>query len=114
DVRFAQDEMQRTKNSFMSQIQEREGEIQRLRNQLATKTLTSTSEAELENRVRALTENLIQKQTMIEALSTEKNSLVLQLERLEQQYRDVQASSARHIKSTSVTFDGIEDNDENT
>ena len=51
--------------------------------QLATKALTSTSEEELENRVRALTENLIQKQTLIEALSTEKNSLVLQLERLE-------------------------------
>jgi hypothetical protein len=33
--------------------------------------------------VRALTENLIQKQTVIEALSTEKSSLVLQLERLE-------------------------------
>lgn len=30
-----------------------------------------------------MTENLIQKQTLIEALSTEKNSLVLQLERLE-------------------------------
>lgn len=51
--------------------------------QLATKSLTSTSEEELGNRVRALTENLIQKQTLIEALSTEKNSLVLQLERLE-------------------------------
>lgn len=51
--------------------------------QLATKALTSTSEEELGNRVRALTENLIQKQTLIEALSTEKNSLVLQLERLE-------------------------------
>lgn len=33
--------------------------------------------------MRALTENLIQKQTVIEALSTEKSSLVLQLERLE-------------------------------
>ena len=51
--------------------------------QLATKALTSTSEEELGNRVKALTENLIQKQTLIEALSTEKNSLVLQLERLE-------------------------------
>ena len=54
-----------------------------LSQQLATKALISTSEEELENRVRALTENLIQKQTLIEALSTEKNSLVLQLERLE-------------------------------
>ena len=51
--------------------------------QLLAKSYTTTSEAELEKRVRALTENLIQKQTVIEALSTEKSSLVLQLERLE-------------------------------
>lgn len=51
--------------------------------QLLAKSYTTTSEAELEKRVRALTESLIQKQTVIEALSTEKSSLVLQLERLE-------------------------------
>ena len=44
--------------------------------------MSSTSESELESRVRELTESLIQKQTMVEALSTEKNSLGLQLERL--------------------------------
>lgn len=41
------------------------------------------NDAELEDRVKSLTENLIQKQTIIETLHTEKNSLVLQLERLE-------------------------------
>ena len=45
--------------------------------------MSTSSEAELENRLHALTESLIQKQTMLEALSTEKNSLVLQLERME-------------------------------
>lgn len=50
--------------------------------QLATKSMSSTTETELESRVRELTESLIQKQTMVEALSTEKNSLGLQLERL--------------------------------
>ena len=50
--------------------------------QLATKSMSSTTEYELESRVRELTESLIQKQTMVEALSTEKNSLGLQLERL--------------------------------
>lgn len=43
----------------------------------------SPSQEELENRVHAITDNLIQKQTLIERLSTEKNSLSLQLERLE-------------------------------
>ena len=45
--------------------------------------MSSTSQTELENRLHALTESLIQKQTMLEALGTEKNSLVLQLERME-------------------------------
>ena len=48
-----------------------------------TKSMSSSTEGELENRVRSLTESLIQKQTVLEALSTEKNSLVLQLERTE-------------------------------
>ncbi|XP_078349611.1 golgin subfamily A member 5-like isoform X2 [Oculina patagonica] len=114
DLHHAQDEVRGTKTSFMSQIQERENEIQKLRNQLATKALTSTSEEELGNRVRALTENLIQKQTLIEALSTEKNSLVLQLERLEKQYRDVQASTSKMMAGPSATYDGFDDTDENT
>ena len=43
--------------------------------------MSSSTETELESRVKTLTESLIQKQTMLETLSTEKNSLTLQLER---------------------------------
>ena len=50
---------------------------------MMAKSASSTSQIELESRLRALTESLIQKQTMLEALSTEKNSLVMQLERME-------------------------------
>ena len=50
---------------------------------MVTKTASSTSQTELEGRLHTLTESLIQKQTMLETLSTEKNSLSLQLERLE-------------------------------
>jgi len=45
--------------------------------------VNATSEEELENRLHSLTESLIQKQTMLEGLSTDKSSLVLQLERME-------------------------------
>lgn len=114
DLHYAQDEVRANRTSFMSQIQERENEIQKLRSQLATKALTSTTEEELENRVRTLTENLIQKQTLIEALSTEKNSMVLQLERLEKQYRDVQASTSKIMTGPSATYDGFDDVHENT
>ena len=45
--------------------------------------MNASSQEELENRLHSLTESLIQKQTMLEALSTEKSSLALQLERME-------------------------------
>ncbi len=50
---------------------------------LTTKSMSSTTEKELENRLHLLTENLIQKQTLIEALQSEKHSIFLQLERTE-------------------------------
>ena len=52
-------------------------------NKLTTKSLGTTTEKELENRLHLLTENLIQKQTLIEALQSEKHSIFLQLERSE-------------------------------
>ena len=61
-----------------------------------TKSLSSSSEQELEGRLHSLTESLIQKQTMLEALSTEKNSLMLQLERIE-----VDQASATTVHSMS-------------
>uniref|UniRef100_A0A8C9DW48 Golgin subfamily A member 5 n=1 Tax=Phocoena sinus TaxID=42100 RepID=A0A8C9DW48_PHOSS len=60
-----EEDLYRTKNTLQSRIKDREDEIQKLRNQ-----------SELENRLHQLTETLIQKQTMLESLSTEKNSLV--------------------------------------
>jgi hypothetical protein len=55
-----------------------------LRNfKLTAKSLNSSNDKELENRLHLLTENLIQKQTLIEALQSEKHSIFLQLERTE-------------------------------
>lgn len=61
--------------------------------QLTNKTI-SNSQTELENRLHQLTETLIQKQTMLEALGTEKSSLVFQLERLEQQLKSTQGGQS--------------------
>lgn len=65
------------------------------RRRLTAKSASSNSERELETRVHSLTESLIQKQTMLEALSTEKNSLTLQLERIESQYKEAEKSLMR-------------------
>ncbi|KAM9148382.1 golgin subfamily A member 5 [Pangshura tecta] len=93
ELHYSEEELYRTKNTLQSRIKDREEEIQKLRNQLTNKALSSSSQSELENRLHQLTETLIQKQTMLESLSTEKNSLVYQLERLEQQCKTIQGSS---------------------
>lgn len=72
--------------------------------QLTNKTL-SNSQAELENRLHQLTETLIQKQTMLEALGTEKSSLVFQLERLEQQLKNAQGGQSG---GPAINMSGLE------
>ncbi|XP_062851782.1 golgin subfamily A member 5 [Trichomycterus rosablanca] len=108
ELNYVEEEHHRTKSTLQSRIKDREDEIQKLRNQLTNKALSSSSQVELEGRLHQLTETLIQKQTMLEALSTEKNSLVFQLERLEQQLKSAQGgqSSGSHINMAAVDGPG--------
>ena len=69
-----------------------------------SKKLSTATETELETRLHHLTENLIQKQTLVESLSTEKNSLKLQLERSEQQLKDMEKIAQRSSSSVSNIF----------
>lgn len=94
ELQYIEEEQHRAKTTLQSRIKDREDEIQKLRNQLTNKTLSSSSQTELENRLHQLTETLIQKQTMLEALGTEKSSLVFQLERLEQQLKSTQGGQS--------------------
>ncbi|XP_073494381.1 golgin subfamily A member 5 [Phyllobates terribilis] len=102
ELQYTQEDLYRTKNTLQGRIRDREDEIQKLRNQLTNKALSSSSESELENRLHQLTETLIQKQTVLESLSTEKNSLVYQLERLEHQLKSVQSGSGSAINMAAV------------
>ncbi|XP_064279606.1 golgin subfamily A member 5 isoform X2 [Passer domesticus] len=108
ELHYTEEELYRTKNTLQSRIKDREEEIQKLRNQLTNKTLSSSSQTELENRLHQLTETLIQKQTMLESLSTEKNSLVYQLERLEQQLKAIQGTGANGPSINMAGIDGAE------
>uniref|UniRef100_A0ACB8G5V2 Golgin sub A member 5 n=1 Tax=Sphaerodactylus townsendi TaxID=933632 RepID=A0ACB8G5V2_9SAUR len=110
ELRYTEEELYRTKNTLQSRISDREEEIQKLRNQLTNKSLSSSSQSELENRLHQLTETLIQKQTMLENLSTEKNSLVYQLERTEQQLKAVQGNS---VNGPSINMAGIDSSEGN-
>ncbi|XP_042091325.1 golgin subfamily A member 5 isoform X3 [Ovis aries] len=105
EFHYIEEDLYRTKNTLQSRIKDREDEIQKLRNQLTNKTLSNSSQSELENRLHQLTETLIQKQTMLESLSTEKNSLVFQLERLEQQINSAAGSSSN---GSSINMAGVD------
>ncbi|GAB1297724.1 Golgin subfamily A member 5 [Apodemus speciosus] len=110
EFHYMEEDLHRTKNTLQSRIKDREEEIQKLRNQLTNKTLSNSSQSELESRLHQLTETLIQKQTMLESLSTEKNSLVFQLERLEQQ---MHSASTGPSSGSSINMSGV-DNGEGT
>ncbi|KAG5857864.1 hypothetical protein ANANG_G00023920 [Anguilla anguilla] len=105
ELQYLEEEQHRAKSTLQSRIKDREDEIQKLRNQLTNKTLSSSSQAELESRLHQLTETLIQKQTMLEALGTEKSSLVFQLERLEQQLKTLQGGQAN---GPAINMSGVE------
>lgn len=105
EFRYVEEDLHRAKNTLQSRIKDREEEIQKLRNQLTNKALSHSSQAELENRLRQLTETLIQKQTLLESLSTEKNSLAFQLERLEQQLK---ASPGSGGSGSSINMAGLD------
>ncbi|KAM5242663.1 golgin subfamily A member 5 isoform 1-T2 [Hipposideros larvatus] len=105
EFRYMEEDLYRTKNTLQSRIKDREEEIQKLRNQLTNKTLSNSSQSELESRLHQLTETLIQKQTMLESLSTEKNSLVFQLERLEQQVKSATGSASN---GSSINMSGVD------
>ncbi|XP_069049463.1 golgin subfamily A member 5 [Lepisosteus oculatus] len=108
ELQYMEEELHRTKNTLQSRIKDREEEIQKLRNQLTNKTLSNSSQAELENRLHQLTETLIQKQTMLEALGTEKSSLVFQLERMEQQLKSLQGSALNGPAISMAAMEGTE------
>ncbi|KAM8916074.1 golgin subfamily A member 5 isoform 2-T2 [Spinachia spinachia] len=105
ELQYLEEEHHRAKTTLQSRIKDREDEIQKLRNQLTNKTLSSSSQTELENRLHLLTETLIQKQTMLEALGTEKSSLLFQLERLEQQLKNTQGGPSG---GPSINMSGLE------
>lgn len=105
ELQYIEEENHRAKTTLQSRMKDREDEIQKLRNQLTNKTLGSSSQTELENRLHQLTETLIQKQTMLEALGTEKSSLVFQLERLEQQLKSSQGGQSA---GPTINMSGLE------
>ena len=82
------DECLKQKQTHQTQCVERERDLERLRVQLTGKAINHVNDSELEKRLQALTESILHKQTIIEALQTEKSGLKMQLERVEKRLDD--------------------------
>ncbi|XP_051174592.1 golgin-84 [Leptopilina boulardi] len=72
-------------NSTSLKLRKQEAEISRIRSQLSA-ALTPSSE--VESRLATLTQTLVLKQQALESLTTERNALRLQLEKIEMEYRN--------------------------
>jgi len=90
------DENEKRVESYNTLIRNRDEEIQNLKRRLAAKSLSSSSQEELENRFQLITENLIQKQNQLEAVATEKAYMQLQLEAALQSLNEKKHSQDEH------------------
>lgn len=95
DLRALRDDLARQR----ARGRDREVELGRLRDQLAKRPV-SPGGGELEARLHALTQALVQKQAALETATTEKNALRLQLERAEHRHRDALATLQSGVNDT--------------
>ena len=80
EVRSLREELTLRHNAFSVKLQKQESEISRLRSQLSA---AGTPSSEVESRLASLTRTLVLKQQDVEKLTTERNALRLQLEKIE-------------------------------
>ena len=103
DMAYIRSEAARRENSLQQRLKDREEDLHRVRQQLLTRSESRSTDGELESRMRVLTENLIQKQSAIESLNTEKHAMSVQIERLEKRLRDAPKSTESRITVSAAT-----------
>ncbi|KAI4485788.1 hypothetical protein M0804_006277 [Polistes exclamans] len=104
EIRSLKDEIINQQNNYTIQIQKQDAEISRLRLQVSA---TSTPNSEVESRLAALTQTLVLKQQALENITTERNALRLQFEKLEHEFRTIIRNSNRN-----VAYSNTNDNDD--
>jgi len=101
ELRYVREDMAQQRIQAATRIQQHESELAKLRQQLANKQNSSSpSEAELERRLRSLTETLVAKQAALEAVQSERSSLLLQLERATKVQSSEERSTFHHSNSS--------------
>ncbi|KAL7303671.1 hypothetical protein TKK_0003814 [Trichogramma kaykai] len=91
ETRSLREELTLRQTTFSAKLQKQEAEISRLRAQFSAAVSPS---AEAEARLSSLTRTLVLKQQEVEHLTTDRNALRLQLERLEHEYQNWKKNAA--------------------
>ncbi|XP_014479825.1 PREDICTED: golgin-84 [Dinoponera quadriceps] len=99
EIRSLKDELITERNGFSLQLQKQDSEISRLRLQLSA---SATPSNEMDSRLASLTKTLVLKQQALECLTTERNALRLQLEKLEHEYRNAAGNLRRNISYNNM------------
>ncbi|KAG7206477.1 hypothetical protein KM043_003822 [Ampulex compressa] len=99
EIRALKEEMLSQRKTYALQLQKQDSEITRFRMQLSA---VSTPSSEVESRLASLTQTLVLKQQALEGLTTERNALRLQLEKIEHEFRNSMGSSRRNVSYNSI------------
>ncbi|CAL1683924.1 unnamed protein product [Lasius platythorax] len=99
EIRSLKDELINQRNGFSLQLQKQNSEISRLKLQLSTSAMPNS---EMDSRIASLTQTLVIKQQALECLTTERNALRLQLEKIEHEYRNAAGNLRRNISYNNI------------
>ena len=103
EVTQAKEERERANATLDKRSKEHAKEVEKLKRKLTLKSSTTDGQDEVENRLRQMTEHLLQKQTQVDALNSEIGALQLRLEAVLQQRADeLQAMQQAGIPSHRV------------
>lgn len=99
EIRSLKDELINQRNQFSLQLQKQKSEISRLKLHLSTSAMPNS---EMDSRIASLTQTLVIKQQALECLTTERNALRLQLEKIEHEYRNAAGNLRRNISYNNI------------
>ncbi|XP_049279753.1 golgin-84 [Anopheles funestus] len=102
----AREELIKQRTSFTLRLHEKESENNKLRNKIHTRPVSPLNDHE--DRLASLTQSLVQKQTALETVTAERNALRIQLEKLENQYRNT-ASQVRQQRAVYLNSNVTDD-----
>ncbi|XP_065920078.1 golgin subfamily A member 5-like isoform X2 [Dysidea avara] len=112
------EEMVQFKVTSSIQLKDKEQDIQALQEKVAaiSRSPAHSEQVELETRLQELTESLIEKQTSLETLHSERNSLQLQLDRAKSQLAEMEQSHKNIITHhhNAVSISGLDGSAEMT